>query len=169
MSNTLSFLLGQLLHRNCRYPEDRVPPHTSSKSRQGAGRVSTRCHASCSSVPRLPSEVGFDAVTCLAAPAPAAQPGAALGSPHVLRHQLPLPSPGQLRGYHMCCGTSSRGRARGSSGVATCPAAPAPAAQLRAAPGSPRVLRLQLPLPSPGQPRGRHVPLEGPTVYVLLK
>jgi hypothetical protein len=54
-------------------------------------------------------------------------------------------------------------------GAATYPAAPAPAAQPEAAPGLPRVLRLQLPLSSSGQLRGRHVPLEGPTVYVLLK
>jgi hypothetical protein len=39
----------------------------------------------------------------------------------------------------------------------------------RAAPGPPRALRLRLPLPSPGQLRGRHVCLEGPTVCVLLK
>jgi hypothetical protein len=59
--------------------------------------------------------------------------------------------------------------AQGSSGAATCPTAPAPAAQPGAAPGSPRILWLQLSLPSPGQLQGRHVPLEDPTVYVLLK
>jgi hypothetical protein len=46
---------------------------------------------------------------------------------------------------------------RGSSGAATCPVAPGPAAQPGAAPGPPRVLRLRLPLPSPGQLRSRHV------------
>jgi hypothetical protein len=68
--------------------------------------------------------------------------------PRVPRLQLPLLNPGQLRGRHVSCGSSSR-----------CPA--------RAAPGPPRVPLLQL--PSPGQLRDRHVPLEGPTVYVLLK
>jgi hypothetical protein len=131
----------------CRYPEDRVPPHTSSKSRQGAWHVSTRCHASCSSGPRLPAEAGFGsgsrcpvrgssgaatcpvalastarhrAAMCPAAPAPAAQPGAAPVPPRVLRHQLSLPGSGQLWGRHVSCGLSSRYPARGSSGAATC-------------------------------------------------
>jgi hypothetical protein len=66
-------------------------------------------------------------------------------------------SPGQLRGCHVSCGSSSRCSARGSSGVTTCPVAPAPTAQPGAAPESPRALRHQLPLPSPGQLRGRRV------------
>jgi hypothetical protein len=66
-------------------------------------------------------------------------------------------SPGQLRGRHMSCGLSSRCPARGSSRAAMCPAASAPAARPRAAPGLPRVLRTQLPLPGTGQLRGRHV------------
>jgi hypothetical protein len=52
----------------CQYPEDWVPPRTSSKSRQGAGRASTRCHVSCSFGPHLLAEVGSGATTCLAAP-----------------------------------------------------------------------------------------------------
>jgi hypothetical protein len=67
--------------------------------------------------------------------------------------------------------------ARGSSGTATCPADPAatcpadpaPAAQPGAAPGPPCVLRPQLPLPSSGQLRGRHVCPGGPTVGEPLK
>jgi hypothetical protein len=86
------------------------------------------------------------AATCPADPAPAARPGAAPGPPHVLWTQLPLPSPGQLRGRHVSGGTSSRCPARGSSGSATCPAASAAAAQLGAAPGPPRV---------PWRPNGR--------------
>jgi hypothetical protein len=50
----------------CRYLE--VPPHISSKSRQGAGHASTRCHVSCSFRPHLPVEVGSGAVTCPSAP-----------------------------------------------------------------------------------------------------
>jgi hypothetical protein len=123
----------------CRYPEDRVPPYISSKSRQGAGRVCTRFHVSCSSGPRLPAEVGFGAATCPAALAPTAQSKAAPGPPRVMRLQLPLPSPRQLRGRHVSCGSSSRCPARGSSGATTCPAAPAPAAQPETAPGPPRV------------------------------
>jgi hypothetical protein len=67
------------------------------------------------------------------------------------------PAPGQLRGRHVSCGLSSRYPARGSSGATTCPVASAPAAQPGAAPGPPRVLRPQLPLPSPGQLQGRHI------------
>jgi hypothetical protein len=123
----------------CRYPEDRIPPHTSSKSRQGAGRVYTHCHASYSSGPRLPTEVGAGAATCPAVPAPAAQPEAAPGPPHALLLQVSLPGPGRLRGYHVFCGSSSRCLAQGSSGAATCPTAPAPAARPGAGPGPPRV------------------------------
>jgi hypothetical protein len=61
------------------------------------------------------------APTCPAAPAPAVQSGAASGPPRVLRLQLLLPSPGQLRGRHVSCGSSSRCPVRGSSGAATCP------------------------------------------------
>jgi hypothetical protein len=50
--------------RTCRYPEDRVPPHTSSKSRQGAWRASMRCRVRYSFGPHLPAEVGFGAATC---------------------------------------------------------------------------------------------------------
>jgi hypothetical protein len=41
------------------------------------------------------------------------------GLPRVLRTQLPLPGPGQLRGHHVSCGPSSRCPARGSSVAAT--------------------------------------------------
>jgi hypothetical protein len=48
----------------CRHPEDRVPPHISFKSRQAAGRVSTRYNTNCSFGPHLLVEVGSGAVTC---------------------------------------------------------------------------------------------------------
>jgi hypothetical protein len=54
--------------------------------------------------------------------------------PRVLRLRLPLPSPRQLQGRHVSCGSSSRCPDRGSSGAATCPAAPAPVAQPGVAP-----------------------------------
>jgi transposase InsO family protein len=57
----------QFCLEHCRYPEDRVPPHTSSKSRQGAGRASTRYHVSGSLGPHLCAEVGSGAATCPAA------------------------------------------------------------------------------------------------------
>jgi hypothetical protein len=64
---------------------------------------------------------------------------------------------GQLRGHHVSCGLSSLCPTQASSGVATCPTASAPAARSGAAPGPPRVLRPQLPLPGQGQLQGRHV------------
>jgi hypothetical protein len=48
--------LGPILWGFCRHPEDRVPPHTSSKSRQGSERASTCCHICCSFGPHLPIE-----------------------------------------------------------------------------------------------------------------
>jgi hypothetical protein len=112
-------------------PQPQHEPHSLGQLR---GR-----HVSCGASSRCPARGSSGVTTCPAAPAPAAQPGAAPRSPRVLRHQLPLPSPGQLRGHHVPCGTSSHCPARGSSGVATCPAAPAPAAQPGAATGPPRV------------------------------
>jgi hypothetical protein len=71
----------------CWYPEDRVPPHTSSKSKQGVGRASTHCHVRCKlrttppcrgrlrrrhvsrgPGPRLLVEVSSGAVMCPSAP-----------------------------------------------------------------------------------------------------
>jgi hypothetical protein len=48
---------GSVQHDICQYPEDRVPPHTRSKSKQGARRASSRCHIRCSFGPHLPVEV----------------------------------------------------------------------------------------------------------------
>jgi hypothetical protein len=108
-------------------PQPQHEPHSPGQLR---GR-----HVSCGFSSRCPGRGSFGVTTCPATSALAAQPGAAPGSPRVLRHQLPLPSPGQLRGRHVPCGTSSRCSAWGSSGVATCPAAPAPAVS----PGPPRM------------------------------
>jgi hypothetical protein len=84
-------------------------------------------------------------------------------------YKLQVKTEGQLRDRHVSCGPSSRCPTRGSSGAATCPVDPAPAARPGAAPGPPRVLRPQLPLPGPGQLRGRRVCPGSPAVGVLLK
>jgi hypothetical protein len=153
----------------CRYPEDQVPQRTSSRSRQKerhANHTPLRVvNLSMNRIARGSSE----AATCPADPAPAVRPEVAPGTQSVLWTQLSLPGSGQLRGRHVSCGPSSRWTAWGSSGAATCPAAPAPAAQPGAAPGPPRVLQPQLTLPSSGQLRGRHVCPGGPTVGDLLK
>jgi hypothetical protein len=122
----------------CRYPADQIPLRTSFRTRQNARHANHTLPRMINLSKNRTARGSSGAATCPAAPAPAAQPGAAPGPPRVLWLQLPLP-------------------ARGSSGAATCPTAPAPAAQPGAAPGPSRVLRHQLPLPSPGQLRGRHM------------
>jgi hypothetical protein len=123
----------------CRYPADQVPPRTSSRLRQKerhANHTLPRVHnLSMNCI----AQGSSGAATCPAAPAPAAQPGAASRPSRALWLQLPLPSPGssesatcpaapapaaqpgQLRGRHVSCGSSSRCPARGSSGAAMCP------------------------------------------------
>jgi hypothetical protein len=86
-------------------------PHTSSKLRQGAGCVSTRCHVNCSFQPYLPAEVGFDA----AVPWPWTSP----------------PCWGELRRCHMSLSSESHLPAEVGSGTATCLAAPDLASLLR--------------------------------------
>jgi hypothetical protein len=98
-------------------------------------------HVSCGLSSHCPARGSSGDATCPTASAPAARPGVVPGPPRVLRPQLPLPGPGQLRGCHVSCGLSSRCPARGSS-------------------GPPRVLQCQLPLPSLGQLRGCHMALE---------
>jgi hypothetical protein len=123
---------------HCRYPEDQVPPRTSSRLRWKARHANhTPLRVVNLSINRM-AQASSGTATCPADPAPATRPGAAPGPPRVLRTQLSLTGPGQLRGRHVSCGLSSR-----------CPAG--------VAPGPPRVLRTQLPLPSPGQLRGCHV------------
>jgi hypothetical protein len=64
---------------------------------------------------------------------------------------------GQLGCRHTSCGASSRLVARGISGAAMCPVAPAPESRLWAARVLPRVLWLQLPPLGTGQLHCRHV------------
>jgi hypothetical protein len=73
----------------------------------------------CLGVNRM-AQASSGATTCPAASAPAARPRPAPGPPHVLWPQLPLPSPGQLRGRHVSCGLNSHCPARGSFRAATC-------------------------------------------------
>jgi hypothetical protein len=136
--------------RDCRYPEDQVPPRTSSRSRQKV-RHANHTHLRVVNLSiNCMAQASSGTATCPTDPAPAVWPGAAPGPPRVLCIQLPLTGPGKLRSRHMSCGLSSRCPARGSSGAAMCPAASAPAAQPGAAPGPPRVLWTQLLLPIPG-------------------
>jgi hypothetical protein len=124
---------------HCRYPEDQVPPRTTSRSRQKVRHANHMPLRVVNLSMNRTARGSSGAATCPVDPAPVAQHRVAPGPPRVLRTQLPLPSPGQLRGRHVSCGPSSRCPARGSSRAATCPTASAPAAQLGAAPGPPRV------------------------------
>jgi hypothetical protein len=49
---------------HCQYPVDRVPPHTSFKTTQGAGRASMHCHVPYGSGPCLHAEIGSSPATC---------------------------------------------------------------------------------------------------------
>jgi hypothetical protein len=104
---------------HCRYPENRVPPHTSSKSSQKAGQLR-----------------GHRASPRLRRPPPGSSGGAAC--PHGSGSRLPaqgsseaamcrlgsgsrLPAQGSF-GAAMCyMGSSTRLKAQGSSGANTCP------------------------------------------------
>jgi hypothetical protein len=90
----------------CRYPEYRVPPHTSSKSTQRAARASTCCHVSCSFRPHLPAEVSSYAITCPAAPDLASLLKRAPALPRVPQLRNSLPCRGGLRRFYVshCCG-----------------------------------------------------------------
>jgi hypothetical protein len=106
---------------HCRYPEDRVPSHISSKSRQRARQVLTRVHVSRDSSSRSLAQGRFRATMCPVAPAPASWLRAATGQPCVPRLQLPPPGSGSLQSHHVSRGSSSHLLAQGSSGDATCP------------------------------------------------
>jgi hypothetical protein len=69
----------------CRCPTDRVPLHTSLKSREAVGHASTHCHVSYGSGPRLQAEVGSGATMCPMAPDLASQLRWALVLPHALQ------------------------------------------------------------------------------------
>jgi hypothetical protein len=68
---------------HCRYPEDQVPPRTSSRSRQKVGHTNHTPPSVVNLSMNRTARGSFGAATCPAAPAPAAQPGAAPGPPRV--------------------------------------------------------------------------------------
>jgi hypothetical protein len=68
----------------CRYHADLVPPRTRFKSRQRAGRATTRCHVPHTTGTCLPAMVGSGAATCSAAPDPASLIRRAPALPQVL-------------------------------------------------------------------------------------
>jgi hypothetical protein len=119
---------------HCRYPEDRVPPYTNSKSRQRTRRGLTHAHVFCGSSSYLLAQGSSGTATCPMALAPASWPRAALQPPRVPWLQLWPPGSGQLWDRHMSHGSSSRFLAQGSFAATTCPVAPALASWLKAAP-----------------------------------
>jgi hypothetical protein len=141
----------------CRYPEDRVPPHTSSKLRQGAGRASTRCHISCSFRPHLPAEVGSDATTCPMALDIASLLRWAPALSHVPRLRTLPPWWGELRCCHVSCGPGPRLLAEVRSGATTCPSAQDLASFSRWAPVLPCVPQPRSSPPCWGELRCCHV------------
>jgi hypothetical protein len=91
---------------HCRYPEDRVPPRTSFKSRQ-----------------RLPppAEGSFEVVTCPHGSGSYSWLGAAPGLPRVPVARPPAPGSEQLRGRNVSPRLGLPLPARGSSGAVMCP------------------------------------------------
>jgi hypothetical protein len=143
----ISFLLKnicQVKQENhiCGYPEDRVPSHTSSKSTQGAGRASTRCHVSCNFGSNLPTDVGSGTTMFPTAPDLASLLKWTPALPRVSQLRSLPPWRGELRCCHVSHGSElwlpERGapllprvpRLRalpsweGSSGATTCHTAP---------------------------------------------
>jgi hypothetical protein len=107
----------------CRYHVDRVPLHTSFKSRKGAGHAPTRRHVPCSTGPYLPANVGSETVMCPVVSDPASMMKRAPALPRILQIQIlppyrgglqstvypttpdPASLPGGLRCHHrMLCG-----------------------------------------------------------------
>jgi hypothetical protein len=103
-----------------RYPVDRVPPHTSFKSKT---RSKMYWHIPSSS----------DTATCSVASDPASLLGSAPTLPHVLRLRTLPPCSGGLRRCHMSHGFGLSLPTREGFGVAACPAASNPASLLRRA------------------------------------
>jgi hypothetical protein len=101
-SHQLKYLDISRLYPHCRYPANQVPPRTVSKSRQGAGCASTRCHASCGSGSRLPTREGSDADTHPVAPNLASLLVRAPVPPRAPWLWTPSPSPEVLQ----CCHAS---------------------------------------------------------------
>jgi hypothetical protein len=99
-------------------------PHISSKSRQGAGRVSTRYHARCSFGPHLPAEVSSEAATCPAAPGLTSLLRWAPVMPHGSWPQASSPCWVELRHHHVFLSSGPRLPAEVGSDAATCSMAP---------------------------------------------
>jgi hypothetical protein len=93
-----------LRDNSCQHPEDRVPPHTCSNSRQAAGHASTRCRISCSLEPHLPAEVGSSAIMCIVALDLASLLRRALMLPRVPQFQTLPPWRDELRCCHVSHG-----------------------------------------------------------------
>jgi hypothetical protein len=169
----------------CRYPTDRVPLRTSSKSRRRAIRVLAHAHVSmtsgyatrhrqlgCRHTPRgasscLLARGSSGAAMCLVAPAPESRLGAARVLPRVSWRQLPPPGTGQLWSRHVSCGSSSHLLSQGSFGAATCPVAPAPASWLGAAPEPPRVRGFSSRLLAQGSSGAATCPMELYGLWVI--
>jgi hypothetical protein len=117
----------------CRYPVNRVPPHTGFKTRQGAGGATTRCHMSRSLGPRLPTK-GSGVATCPAAPNLASLSRTAPVLPHVPWLRTSPPCQGGLRYCHVSHGSGPCLPVKEGSSAATCPVAPDLASLLRRAP-----------------------------------
>jgi hypothetical protein len=126
---------------HCRYPTDRVPLHTSLKSRQVAVRASTHCHLPYGSKPYLPAEVGSGAAMCHMALNLASRLRWAPVLPCVLWLRTSPPGKGGLRRCHVSYGSGPRLPEEVGSGATKYPMALDLTSRLRWASALPRIQR----------------------------
>jgi hypothetical protein len=126
---------------HCRYPADRIPPHTSFKSRQRAGRASTRYHVSCSSGPCLPIKMDSGTAMC---PTTLNLTSLSRWAPALPRVPRPCTSPPDRDGiwcHHVSRGSRPCHPTEESSGAVTCPMASDPTSMRGRALVLPRISR----------------------------
>jgi hypothetical protein len=127
------------LEGHYRYHTDRVPLHTSLKSRQFVGHAFTHCHVSNGSRPRLPAEVGSSAATCPMALELTSQLRWALTLPLVIWLWISHLGWGGLQCCDVSYGSGPRLLAEVGPGAATCHMAPDLASRVRWAPALSRI------------------------------
>jgi hypothetical protein len=108
----------------CLYPEDRVPPRTSSKSKM---KDKTGAHAQMSRGSHILAQGSSGATMCLVAPAPTTMAHGSSGTTTCSMAAAPAPGTGQLWDRACIMAPAPATRAHGSSETAMCSVTPAPA------------------------------------------
>jgi hypothetical protein len=114
----------------CLYPEDRVPPCTSSKSKM---KDKMGAHAQMSRGSHILAQGSSGAAMCLVALAPTTMARGSCRTTTCSMAAAPAPGTGQLWDRVCVVAPAPTTRARGSSGTAMCSVIPAPASWRRTA------------------------------------